>query len=71
MILRYFTLAASLGGVESLAEIPAIMTHASVSAEQREELGITDGLVRLSVGIEEAEDLKADLDQALNQALGH
>lgn len=60
-----FALAESLGGVESLIEHPAIMTHASVPKEVRQELGITDGLVRLSVGIEEGDDLIADLDQAL------
>jgi len=63
--LRVFTLAESLGGVESLAEHPALMTHASVPAEARRELGIDDGLVRLSVGIEEADDLVADIEQAL------
>ena len=63
--LRLFTLAESLGGVESLAEHPAIMTHASIPAEQRARLGISDGLIRLSVGVEEAHDLIADLDQAL------
>ena len=62
---RLFTLAESLGGVESLIEHPAIMTHASVPAPVREALGITDGLVRLSVGIEHAGDLIADLQQAL------
>ncbi len=62
---RLFTLAESLGGVESLIEHPAIMTHASVPATQREQLGITDGLVRLSVGIEDGDDLLADLEQAL------
>ncbi|QDG54053.1 cystathionine gamma-synthase [Persicimonas caeni] len=60
-----FALAESLGGVESLIEHPAIMTHASVPKEVREELGITDGLVRLSVGIEDGDDLLADLEQAL------
>ncbi|RNC82715.1 MAG: cystathionine gamma-synthase [Phycisphaera sp.] len=60
-----FGLAESLGGVESLIEHPAIMTHASVPPEQREQLGISDGLVRLSVGIEDVEDLIEDLDQAL------
>lgn len=60
-----FSLAESLGGVESLIEHPAIMTHASVPPEVREELGISDGLVRLSVGIEDGEDLLADLKQAL------
>ncbi len=62
---KIFALAESLGGVESLIEHPAIMTHASVPAEQRKALGISDGLVRLSVGIENVEDLIADLDQAL------
>jgi cystathionine gamma-lyase len=60
-----FTLAESLGGVESLIEHPAIMTHASVPAEVRAQLGIGDTLVRLSVGIEDVGDLVADLDQAL------
>ncbi len=60
-----FTLAESLGGVESLIEHPAIMTHASVPAEIRKKLGIEDGLVRLSVGIESIEDLISDLDYAL------
>lgn len=62
---KIFALAESLGGVESLIEHPAIMTHASVPAEQRKTLGISDGLVRLSVGIENVEDLIADLDQSL------
>ncbi len=62
---QVFTLAESLGGVESLIEHPAIMTHASVPPAVRQELGIDDGLVRLSVGIEEIDDLIADLDQAL------
>lgn len=60
-----FTLAESLGGVESLVEHPAIMTHASVPAEHRRAIGITDGLIRLSVGVEHVEDLQADLDHAL------
>ncbi len=60
-----FTLAESLGGVESLIEHPAIMTHASVPATQRLELGIADGLVRLSVGIEDVDDLIGDLEHAL------
>jgi len=60
-----FTLAESLGGVESLAEHPAIMTHASIPAETRAALGIDDGLVRLSVGIEHVDDLLGDLEQAL------
>ena len=62
--LELFTLAESLGGVESLINHPAIMTHASVPAERRAELGISDQLVRLSVGIEDADDLKAALDAA-------
>jgi cystathionine gamma-lyase len=60
-----FALAESLGGVESLIEHPAIMTHASLPTEQREALGIGDGLVRLSVGVEDADDLVADLAQGL------
>ena len=60
------TLAESLGGVESLISHPASMTHASVPAEKRQELGITDGLVRVSVGIEDIEDIISDLDQALS-----
>jgi cystathionine gamma-lyase len=63
--LDVFTLAESLGGVESLINHPAIMTHASVPPERREELGIGDNLVRLSVGIEDVEDLIADLETAL------
>jgi cystathionine gamma-lyase len=60
-----FALAESLGGVESLIEHPAIMTHASVPQEIREALGISDGLVRLSVGIEDGDDLIAELEAAL------
>src|SRR5438552_7690206 len=63
---RLFTLAESLGGVESLIELPALMTHASLPAERRAEIGIDDGLIRLSVGIEEPEDLIADLSAALS-----
>lgn len=62
-----FALAESLGGVESLIEHPAIMTHASIPADQRAALGIDDGLVRLSVGVEDLVDLQADLEQALRQ----
>ncbi|MGF7161170.1 cystathionine gamma-lyase [Rhodoligotrophos appendicifer] len=62
---QVFALAESLGGVESLIEHPAIMTHASIPAEIRRELGILDGLVRLSVGVEDADDLILDLEQAL------
>ena len=61
-----FALAESLGGVESLIEHPAIMTHASVPKENREKLGILDNFVRVSVGIEDLDDLKSDLDNALN-----
>jgi cystathionine gamma-lyase len=64
---KLFTLAESLGGVESLIELPALMTHASLPVERRAEIGIDDGLIRLSVGIEDADDLVADLDQALSQ----
>ncbi len=63
--LRLFTLAESLGGVESLANLPARMTHASIPAEIRARLGIGDDLIRLSVGVEAAEDLIGDLEQAL------
>jgi cystathionine gamma-lyase len=62
---KLFTLAESLGGVESLIEHPAIMTHASIPAEQRKVLGISDAMVRLSCGVEDADDLIADLEQAL------
>jgi len=62
---KLFTLAESLGGVESLIEHPAIMTHASVPPDIRKQIGILDNLVRVSVGIENADDLMADLDQAL------
>lgn len=63
--LKLCSLAESLGGVETLISLPALMTHASMPQEVRERIGITDGLVRLSVGIEDAEDIIADLDQAL------
>ncbi|SFA80865.1 cystathionine gamma-lyase [Lentibacillus halodurans] len=62
---QYYTLAESLGAVESLISVPAKMTHASIPADRRDELGITDGLIRLSVGIEDAHDLIEDLAQAL------
>lgn len=64
--LRLMALAESLGGVETLISHPAIMTHASVPADRRARLGITDGLIRISVGIEDVEDLQADLDHALS-----
>ena len=63
---KVFALAESLGGVESLIEHPAIMTHASVPKERREALGISDGLIRLSVGIENVEDLIDDLENAFS-----
>ncbi|WP_149846758.1 bifunctional cystathionine gamma-lyase/homocysteine desulfhydrase [Paenibacillus sp. 37] len=63
---RYFTLAESLGAVESLISVPARMTHASIPYERRQELGITDGLIRISVGIEDVEDLLEDLKFALS-----
>jgi len=64
---KVFTLAESLGGVESLANHPALMTHASIPEPKRKEIGITDDLVRLSVGIEDIDDLIADIEQAFNQ----
>lgn len=63
--LELFTLAESLGGVESLVNHPAVMTHASIPPERRQALGIVDGMVRLSVGVEDVEDLAADIDAAL------
>jgi cystathionine gamma-synthase len=66
LALRWFTLAESLGGVESLVAHPASMTHASMTPEARERAGISNGLIRLSVGIEDAEDLIKDLNQALD-----
>jgi cystathionine beta-lyase/cystathionine gamma-synthase len=63
---RLHALAESLGGVETLISHPATMTHASVPADRRAALGITDGLVRISVGVEDIEDLKEDLAQALD-----
>jgi cystathionine gamma-lyase len=66
--MRLFTLAESLGAVESLAEHPGLMTHTSVPSDERRRIGLGDGLLRLSVGIEDLDDLLADLDQALQQA---
>ena len=63
--LKVFTLAESLGGVESLANHPALMTHASIPADKRAAIGVTDDVVRLSVGVEDVEDLLADIEQAL------
>ena len=67
--MRLFTLATSLGGVESLVSIPVLTSHAMISAEQRKKMGVTEQMVRLSVGIESADDLIADLEQAL-EAVG-
>jgi cystathionine beta-lyase len=65
---RLFALAESLGGVESLINNPASMTHASIPKEERMKSGLLDSLMRLSIGVEDAEDLIADLDQALGQS---
>ena len=65
--LRIFTLAESLGAVESLVCLPAKMTHASIPPEERKKVGIEDSLIRLSIGIEDADDLLEDLDRALNK----
>ncbi|RMG22595.1 MAG: PLP-dependent transferase [Methanobacteriota archaeon] len=65
--LQYFAVAESLGGVESLIELPAIMTHASVPPEERRKIGLADGLIRISVGIENVDDLLDDLEQAFNK----
>ena len=62
---KYFTLAESLGGVESLSGHPASMTHASIPKEEREKTGVVDSLIRLSVGIEDIDDLIEDLNQAI------
>lgn len=67
--LQLFALAESLGGVESLAELPAVMTHASLTPEARLALGVTDSLIRLSVGVEDYQDLISDVGQALEKAM--
>ena len=64
---QLFALAESLGGVESLIEHPALMTHGSIPPEQRATLGISDALVRLSVGVEDVNDLRVDLETALHK----
>jgi cystathionine beta-lyase/cystathionine gamma-synthase len=64
--LKLCTIAESLGGVETLISHPATMTHAAVGAAERARLGITDGMVRISVGIEDLQDLEADLQQSLS-----
>jgi cystathionine gamma-lyase len=63
--LKIFKIAESLGGVESLVELPAIMTHASIPKEERKKAGLDDGLIRLSVGVEDPDDLLRDMDRAL------
>ena len=63
--IEIFKIAESLGGVESLAELPAVMTHASIPKEERKKSGLDDGLIRLSVGIEDIDDLIFDLESAL------
>jgi cystathionine beta-lyase/cystathionine gamma-synthase len=68
--LRLFALAPSLGGVESLVCLPVLTSHAMISAEQRQKMGVTEQLVRLSVGIENVDDLIADLDHALAAVVG-
>ena len=68
MATEVFTLAESLGGVESLVETPPSMTHASIPADVRRAAGLQDGLVRLSVGIEHIDDLRADIDRGLAAA---
>jgi cystathionine beta-lyase/cystathionine gamma-synthase len=65
--LKIFSLAESLGGITSLAEHPATMSHASMPKDYRERAGITNGLIRLSVGLENIDDLTEDLEQALNR----
>jgi cystathionine gamma-lyase len=65
--LQFFAVAESLGGVESLIELPAIMTHASVPPEEREKIGLTDALIRISVGIENCDDLLEDLEEAFRR----
>ncbi len=66
-----FTTAESLGGYESLIELPAVMTHASVPEEHRRQLGITDGLIRISVGLEDVRDLIDDIEAALQYAFAN
>jgi cystathionine beta-lyase/cystathionine gamma-synthase len=63
--MRLFALAPSLGGVESLVSLPVLTSHAMISAEQRQKMGVTEQLIRLSVGIENVNDLVGDLEQAL------
>ena len=67
--LQVITLAESLGGYESLAELPYLMTHASIEEKERVSLGVTENLIRVSVGLENVEDIIADLEQALQCAM--
>ena len=67
--LELFTLAESLGGVESLIEHPALMTHSSITQQEREQAGIKDSLIRVSIGVEDVEDLQNDLEQAFAQVV--
>jgi cystathionine beta-lyase/cystathionine gamma-synthase len=68
--LSLFTLAPSLGGVDSLVSIPVLTSHAMIAADQRQKMGVTEQLIRISVGIENADDLTADLEQALKVVSG-
>jgi cystathionine beta-lyase/cystathionine gamma-synthase len=70
LALKVYALAESLGGVESLVELPAVMTHAALTPEARQELGVTDSLIRMSCGIEDKVDLLHDLKQALEAVYG-
>ena len=70
IVLQVITLAESLGGYESLAELPYLMTHASIEEKERISLGVTENLIRVSVGLENVEDIIADLEQALKVAVG-
>ena len=67
--MQLITLAESLGGYESLAELPYLMTHASIEEKERVALGVTENLIRISVGLENVEDIIADLEQALAAAM--
>jgi cystathionine beta-lyase/cystathionine gamma-synthase len=67
--LKFFPLAASLGGVESLVNHPARMSHSYISADQRARIGVSDSLVRFSIGIEDADDLWSDIEQALKTVM--
>ena len=70
LYVQLITLAESLGGYETLAELPYLMTHAAIEEKERVALGVTENLIRLSVGLENVDDILADLDQALKAAVG-